>query len=259
MYVVTPENGDGPQRTLHRDLLLPCGFLPVEDQIGSDSQNGNQRKMRTRSKPNRTKGNDNDNGGEYSDEDEMSDEEELCIGTWNPQIITKGPYFQPESTHPRAQQQMDRHSPVSSPDTVVPETSLPDIDKPTLTQPEVSNTSRVDYVPSDARSSDHVVIDIPEPNLTPTMTDADLTPPEPAVINDDTVSTSTGATEPVRLRRSDRERRPPQKFTYDELGEPLTLAISSFFQTLGVAFSKTVMLPPPVPSWSTMHEGTHAV
>ncbi|CAI5662959.1 unnamed protein product [Oreochromis niloticus] len=253
VYVVRPENGDGPQRTLHRDLLLPCGFLPVEGQIGSDSQNGNRRKMRTRSKPNRTKGNDNDNGGEYSDE------EELCIGTWNPQIITKGPYFQPESTHPKAQQQMDSHPPVSSPDTVVPETSLPDIGKPTLTQPEVSNTSRVDYVPSDARSSDHVVIDIPEPDLTPTMTDADLTPPEPAVINDDTASTDAGATEPVRLRRSDRERRPPQKFTYDELGEPLTLAISSFFQTLGVAFSKTVMSPPPGPSWSTMHEGTHAV
>ena len=28
-YVVRPETRDGPQRILHRDLLLPCGFLPV--------------------------------------------------------------------------------------------------------------------------------------------------------------------------------------------------------------------------------------
>ncbi|XP_048860035.1 uncharacterized protein LOC125727403 [Brienomyrus brachyistius] len=27
VYVITPVNADGPIRTLHRDLLLPCGFL----------------------------------------------------------------------------------------------------------------------------------------------------------------------------------------------------------------------------------------
>lgn len=27
VYVVAPLNSDGPERTLHRDLLLPCGFL----------------------------------------------------------------------------------------------------------------------------------------------------------------------------------------------------------------------------------------
>ncbi len=29
VYVIRPENGDGPERILHRDLLLPCGFLPA--------------------------------------------------------------------------------------------------------------------------------------------------------------------------------------------------------------------------------------
>lgn len=29
VYIVRPEAGEGPQRTLHRDVLLPCGFLPV--------------------------------------------------------------------------------------------------------------------------------------------------------------------------------------------------------------------------------------
>lgn len=29
VYVVQPENGEGPECVLHRDLLLPCGFLPT--------------------------------------------------------------------------------------------------------------------------------------------------------------------------------------------------------------------------------------
>lgn len=31
VYTVKPEQHDGPVRTLHRDLLLPCGFLPTVD------------------------------------------------------------------------------------------------------------------------------------------------------------------------------------------------------------------------------------
>ena len=31
VYSVKPEGKDGPLRTLHRDLLLPCGFLPVAE------------------------------------------------------------------------------------------------------------------------------------------------------------------------------------------------------------------------------------
>lgn len=31
VYTVKPERHDGPVRTLHRDLLLPCGFLPAVD------------------------------------------------------------------------------------------------------------------------------------------------------------------------------------------------------------------------------------
>ncbi|XP_024862252.2 uncharacterized protein LOC108237361 [Kryptolebias marmoratus] len=31
VYTVKPECKDGPLRTLHRDLLLPCGFLPMTD------------------------------------------------------------------------------------------------------------------------------------------------------------------------------------------------------------------------------------
>ena len=33
VYVVKPEKGGGPLRTLHRDLLLPCGFLPGPSKV----------------------------------------------------------------------------------------------------------------------------------------------------------------------------------------------------------------------------------
>ncbi|XP_024658169.2 retrovirus-related Pol polyprotein from transposon opus [Maylandia zebra] len=42
VYVVAPLKSDGPERTLHRDLLLPCGFLscsaPIEPSHGSQEK-----------------------------------------------------------------------------------------------------------------------------------------------------------------------------------------------------------------------------
>ena len=32
VYTLRPENKDGPLRTLHRDLLLPCGSLPLTEE-----------------------------------------------------------------------------------------------------------------------------------------------------------------------------------------------------------------------------------
>lgn len=37
VYVVKPEDGDGKERVLHRDLLLPCGFLPANLEVESDA------------------------------------------------------------------------------------------------------------------------------------------------------------------------------------------------------------------------------
>lgn len=50
VYVVKPETGEGPHRTLHRDLLLPCGFFPA-GQINEHSPHSYvPRKMRLRYK-----------------------------------------------------------------------------------------------------------------------------------------------------------------------------------------------------------------
>lgn len=53
----------------------------------SDSQR-ERNKIQTRSKTNNTKGADTGKEGLYSDEDEMSDDEGICVGIREPQIIT---------------------------------------------------------------------------------------------------------------------------------------------------------------------------
>ena len=50
VYVVAPQSFDGPERTLHRDLLLPCGFLSpsvpaeAEQSLQAKSKANNSRK-----------------------------------------------------------------------------------------------------------------------------------------------------------------------------------------------------------------------
>ncbi|KAI5087043.1 hypothetical protein C0J45_24413, partial [Silurus meridionalis] len=51
VYVVRPETRDGPQRTLHRDLLLPCGFLPVTSIDSETNPAVAVRRPRTRHHP----------------------------------------------------------------------------------------------------------------------------------------------------------------------------------------------------------------
>ncbi|CAL9701144.1 unnamed protein product [Knipowitschia caucasica] len=84
--------------------------------------------------------------------------------------------------------------------------------------------------------SDHVIIDIPENE---TMQNTVVTDPTPAHDTDKAQesfpeghSEVTCGEEQSEPRRSQRERHPPPKFTYEELGKPLILALSQFFGKL---------------------------
>ncbi|KAG1925421.1 interleukin-1 receptor accessory protein-like 1-A [Pimephales promelas] len=65
VYTVKPENQDGPLRTLHRDLLLPCGYLPTEVNKAPDQQPA-RRRPATRANP-------------TVDENQLSDDEDEII------------------------------------------------------------------------------------------------------------------------------------------------------------------------------------
>lgn len=49
--MVKPETGEGPRRRLHRDLLLPCGFLSANESQEVSSYSGTTKKMSLRRKP----------------------------------------------------------------------------------------------------------------------------------------------------------------------------------------------------------------
>ncbi|KAJ7996783.1 hypothetical protein DPEC_G00240600 [Dallia pectoralis] len=85
VYVVKPEAGNGPRRTLHRDLLLPCGFLPVDITPDSVPHQSKPTQLRLRSRQNQEV------------ECEYSDREEADDGYYvnePPQFTTWGPYVQ---------------------------------------------------------------------------------------------------------------------------------------------------------------------
>lgn len=104
-----------------------------------------------------------------SDEDERSDEDKICVGVRGPQIIAKRPYVQtkhflppPTAVYPL----------VSSPDIAMPQLSATRFNECTMkTQHEVPEIGSVELSPTDTRSSDHVVIDIPNPDMAPIQTD----------------------------------------------------------------------------------------
>lgn len=258
VYVVKPETGEGPHRALHRDLLLPCGFLPVAE-IGEYSSSADvSKKMRLRGGKPETAQGDAD-----CQEDELSndDEDELYPGLWVPEIITKGPFWQRE----RGFNEPQPPSRVVNPDTpeFVPQRSSP-LPESTIHElrpenPLVISESSGTVIPSPSpcRAPDHVVIDIPEPDMThtsPVQKSTDFVTPDPVVVDTEDVTSDSRESEATSVRRSVRDRRPPRKLTYDELGEPLTLAISTILQALGAVISHV-----SAPVGAGMHAGTHAI
>lgn len=89
------------------------------------------------------------------------------------------------------------------------------------------------------------IIDVPEPNVIHAIPITDSTSHFTA--DAETAGTgdvAAGDTDPdsFRLRHSTGDRGQPRKLTYNEIGEPLILAISCFFQTLGVLFLNANLL-----------------
>ncbi len=88
VYVVKPDKSNGPHRTLHRDLLLPCGFLPArpEKQMpGTNLTANRKRKMRTRTNTEVQEGDEC--------EEQSSDEEGGYFQIPIPEIVTKSPFI----------------------------------------------------------------------------------------------------------------------------------------------------------------------
>lgn len=69
VYTVKPETGKGPWRTLHRDLLLPCGFLHVTPEEQPKPLEHRKTRQNIRSDPREV--------------DQSSDEDDITPVTWS--------------------------------------------------------------------------------------------------------------------------------------------------------------------------------
>lgn len=196
------------------------------------------RKMRLRGKP--TEGTQEDaNDQENALE---SDEDDLYPGSSVPEMITRVPlkYRARDFTDPSlVQEGLNPEIPAFVPRSSTDVSAKPGHDL----QSEVSlaNSDANDAVMQPVPQSgtlDHVIINMPdfsEMHVSPITDSIDHVATDADIVG-------AGDAESFGLRRLTRDRRPPRKLTYDELGEPLIMAISSFFQALGVAFSEANLL-----------------
>lgn len=124
VYTVRPESSDGPPRTLHRYLLLPCGYLPVE-KSDDPVQKPRPRRPGTRANPT------------VEEEDSSDEEDGVLIPVW---LSCPIPVVREDPVHPDLPmtdvEDMQRTEfpglcPVESPVNVQTDDNLPDIDNHT--------------------------------------------------------------------------------------------------------------------------------
>lgn len=265
VYVVRPETRDGPQRTLHRDLLLPCGFLPVTP-IESDTNPPKAvRRPRTRQYP------ENDCSDVVDRDESQSDSEEYHYDSHrNLRVKTLGFGLTPEPTE-HLPENIELEPPKES--TAV-EQDPPDVAKAfpedipvamcDLDLPEPRETDSPDPAdddPSDLKEKDLSVpgdYDLPNPvesnstagqetgNLPEEDQDEVHLPTQPAQEskgNTGTMDQTDVQTEVDCSKRPIRDRKATKRLTYPELGNPLVTIVQSLFQILSDVVTESLEEP----------------
>jgi len=161
---------------------------------------------------------------EYSDREE---EDDGYYVNEPPQFTTWGPYVQEFEVIPVSGSQ-------SSLNPMAPE--FKSSEPPPIPYHSVAPLDTNTAVNQSPTKSDHVIIEIPENEIFQSTVVTDLTPAHDTDTAQNRLSGTpkghsevTCGEEQGEPRRSHRERHPPPKFTYEELGKPLILALSQFF------------------------------
>ncbi|CAI5671482.1 unnamed protein product [Oreochromis niloticus] len=234
VYTVKPENKDGPLRTLHRDLLLPCGYLPVEES-SEHVQKPVSRRPRTRANP------------ALEEENSSDEEDDLLIPVWfSPPVhtVSESPLNVADVDNPP---DFDSQSDFGN---------MPDMPNSTADNTEylptngVTPTEQVDettLIESDSPIDDP---DVQEEQLP--VEEAGTRGANPEERMEEAVQMDTGETTHTNdsVRRSERNHRPPRRLDYTELGNPLITAAKSFLQGLSSAWGDVIsdgeeLVPPP--------------
>ncbi|XP_030286832.1 uncharacterized protein LOC115589810 [Sparus aurata] len=280
VYVVAPLTSEGPERTLHRDLLLPCGFLAPSNSVEADKI-GLDGWEETTAKPTQNPAPEAKGAGSRLDSDE---EEELDYPLVNQDKATY-PSFTVVYDIPRTKTkpplQLDVN-PVGSDLNPTAEEFHP----PQVVREEHSNTFQVPSVeaeednnlPADPLPGDETNLPVEEIEQSATVPlEEDLTVPNepvnkgPGIDNAelqnqnqramreenerDNVGEEIGLTDTSSVqdetepeaRWPTRARREPDRLAYKSLGNPLTLVMRSILHSLDQVFTEALDLP-KVPS-----------
>ncbi|KAG1933335.1 interleukin-1 receptor accessory protein-like 1-A [Pimephales promelas] len=257
VYTVRPEGKDGPLRTLHRDLLLPCGFLQEEDRIES-VRTEKPCKPRTRANPG-TREFECDPHNSESEDDSASyytprylpSVESRIFSNSRPKEQSRGEVTARRCPEVRADNSADTEHPVL----VEPQRDLLDLlDDEDECQRDGPEKRRLQL--RDSTGFD-VICDMPAQNGLQTQ-ESDTSPS--GTLNGENVSVENERTdgptqnESVDLRihqdsfkeigqnvadvprRSQRQCEPPKRLQYPWLGNPLSLVVQSLLQGLSTAF-----------------------
>lgn len=260
VYTVRPDSKDGPLRTLHRDLLLPCGFLPVVEPEGPAPKRG-IRRPQTRQNP----GIEDDE--EPEDMRDPSDSEEGCVYYY--------PYGGTVEVDTRTLSDMEpvqreRNQPMQEarPAMVVPgklhplprdpgKESLPELEvegetppetetareKPADPEPEGGTSSsglaakrrcsfeRLCEVPEDAPSEMAEGLPVPSD-----MSNSDEGPQEQQPEATEVGTIRDEIEQDIPRIQPTRHRTPPDRLHYTQLGNPFVSLVQSLFQGISSAF-----------------------
>ena len=254
VYTVKPENKDRPVRTLHRDLLLPCGFLSTPA-------------MQVKQKL--TQSHDSQTCPKSSLDDADGSEEELTLDSSQPssepvtfttvlELPTPGPVNSPTTSSESPVNQpgqlvqvpTDKQKPVnmsSNEQSVVAEPEA------VVQHPETELQRSVDNeVPEKTYPSTHLN---PEPVINEPLetlaSEAETSEPPRSVSESDSHESegnSSQESDPPP-RRPTRMRRPPERLNYSQLGHPFLHSIQSLFHGLSIAFNYALdpVEPHPAP------------
>ncbi|XP_061590121.1 uncharacterized protein LOC133455211 [Cololabis saira] len=291
VYTVCPETKDGPKRTLHRDLLLPCGFLPVTtaEELSPPTP---VRRPRTRR-----------HSANYEpdtvDLDFCDDE---TFNTWVSRShfqptakFTVGGHFDAEEEikTPKAVDPASLSSKLSSPSPLGPPPTAEHLPEPiTVEETILPGSVEENNLPGSVEENNlpgsveennlpgsveennlpgsveenNLPGSVAENNLPgsvaennlfdsvenfPTDTLLDENLPEHEVPGELVLDPADMSTEPVTnpsdtpetessLRRSQRDRKQPERFQYHQLGHPLINIVQSLFQSLSSAYAEAL-------------------
>lgn len=180
MYEVKPERGSGRSRILHRNMLLPCNALPLEEPLQNIVHKRKQRGRRRQK--------ENSDAVEPSEDSESSDEEGYFWGHRHQQQQTTEP-------SPRAH----RHQPQQTTEPASHPLAQPEMGRQPVAHSEGGT-------PSNEPPAQELDVEA-EPETVPPTETADS-------------SDQSDSPDSPQLRRSQRERRPREILTYENLGQP---------------------------------------